>query len=291
MSYTHTLTLQDPSPLSINLKDQGLGTMLSLRMSVGSTILLSRGYSPYNLFAASEPGVWYDPSDLTTLFQDTAGTTPVTAPGQAVGRINDKSGRGNHATQATVASRPLYQVDGTGRPYLSFDGVDDFLVTPTITPNIDKVQVFAGVRKLSDAEIGMVCEFSPNVNTNNGTFWLAAPIGNGVANYDFASKGTVGQSRTRAGFSAPITNVLTGIGDIGGDVSNLRVNGSDIGVTTADQGTGNYLAYPLYIGRRGGTSLPFNGQLYSLIARFGANLDADTISNTETWVNSKTGAY
>jgi hypothetical protein len=60
---------------------------------------------------------------------------------------------------------------------------------------------------------------------------------------------------------------------------------------TADKGTGNFLAYPLYIGRRGGSSLPFNGRIYSLLVRFGPNLDATTISNTETWVNGKTKAY
>ncbi len=60
-----------------------------------------------SLFTASEPGVWYDPSDLSTLFQDSAGTTPVTAVEQPVGRILDKSGRGNHATQATPTKRPV----------------------------------------------------------------------------------------------------------------------------------------------------------------------------------------
>ncbi len=48
-------------------------------------------FSPAILFAASEPGVWYDPSDLTTLFQDAAGTTPVTAVEQPVGLVLDKS--------------------------------------------------------------------------------------------------------------------------------------------------------------------------------------------------------
>ena len=43
------------------------------------------------LFANSEVGAWYDPSDLTTMFQDRAGTTPVTADGQTVGLILDKS--------------------------------------------------------------------------------------------------------------------------------------------------------------------------------------------------------
>lgn len=43
------------------------------------------------LFAAGEQGAWYDPSDLSTLYQDSAGTTPVTALGQPVGLMLDKS--------------------------------------------------------------------------------------------------------------------------------------------------------------------------------------------------------
>lgn len=60
-----------------------------------------------SLFAAGEQGVWYDPADFSTLFQDAAGTIPVTALEQPVGRMLDKSGRGNHATQATAAARPV----------------------------------------------------------------------------------------------------------------------------------------------------------------------------------------
>lgn len=59
------------------------------------------------LFAAGEQGAWYDTSDFSTLFQDSAGTTPVTTVGQPVGLILDKSGNGKHATQATAASRPV----------------------------------------------------------------------------------------------------------------------------------------------------------------------------------------
>jgi hypothetical protein len=43
------------------------------------------------LFGNDEPGAWYDPSDMTTLFQDAAGTTPVTAVEQPVGLMLDKS--------------------------------------------------------------------------------------------------------------------------------------------------------------------------------------------------------
>jgi autotransporter-associated beta strand protein len=41
---------------------------------------------------------WYDASDISTLWQNTAGTTAVTANGQTVLRWNDKSGNGNHLT-------------------------------------------------------------------------------------------------------------------------------------------------------------------------------------------------
>jgi len=54
-------------------------------------------FSPGELFANGEQGAWYDPSDFATLYQDSAGTTPVTALGQPVGLMLDKAnwdGRG-----------------------------------------------------------------------------------------------------------------------------------------------------------------------------------------------------
>lgn len=61
-----------------------------------------------------------------TMFQDNAGTTPVTADGQPVGKILDKSGRGNHASQATAASRPLKTSTGLSK-WIDYDAVDDAL--------------------------------------------------------------------------------------------------------------------------------------------------------------------
>jgi len=51
----------------------------------------SAAFDPASLFASGEQGAWYDPSDLTTLYQDSAGTTPVTADGDPVGLMLDKS--------------------------------------------------------------------------------------------------------------------------------------------------------------------------------------------------------
>jgi hypothetical protein len=64
------------------------------------------GFNPASLFTGGAQGAWYDPSDMSTLFQDSAGATPVTAVEQPVGRMLDKSGNGNHATQATGSRKP-----------------------------------------------------------------------------------------------------------------------------------------------------------------------------------------
>lgn len=44
-----------------------------------------------SIFSVGGQGFAYDPNDLTTLFQDAAGTIPVTAAGQPVGLMLDKS--------------------------------------------------------------------------------------------------------------------------------------------------------------------------------------------------------
>lgn len=180
--------------------------------------------------------------------------------------------------------------DTAGFPhYLRCDGVDDFLVTPTITPGIDKVQAFAGVRKLSDALYSVVAELSTSYSSNAGAFVLSSAWNDGQ--FGVGSSGTVYTNAIGTRHSAPITKIVTLNSAISTDTLTLRVNGVQEKSSTADQGTGNFLSYPLYIGRRAGTTLPFNGHLYSLIVRFGSNLPIETIENTEKYINGLTKAY
>jgi len=82
------------------------------------------------LFSNNEQGAFYIPRPVVngtqSLFQDSAGTVPVAADGDPVGRMLDQSGNGNHATQSVSGRRPVYRTDGTLH-WLQFDGVDDFL--------------------------------------------------------------------------------------------------------------------------------------------------------------------
>ena len=64
--------------------------MLALPLR-GSTPDLYHGKYVAGMFGSGEQGVWYDPSDFSTMFQDAAGTTPVTAVEQPVGLMLDKS--------------------------------------------------------------------------------------------------------------------------------------------------------------------------------------------------------
>ena len=79
--------------------------------------------------------LWFDGSDITRLFQDSAKTTPVTSDGDVIGAVEDKSGNGNDATQAITASKPLYKTAiKNGLSVVRLDGVDDFL-SVTLTMN------------------------------------------------------------------------------------------------------------------------------------------------------------
>jgi len=60
-----------------------------------------------SLFAQGQQGFWFPLTDFASLSQDSAGTLPYTAVQQPVGRVLDRSGRGNHATQVTSTARGL----------------------------------------------------------------------------------------------------------------------------------------------------------------------------------------
>lgn len=396
----------------------GVGLLASTSLSTRNS-----SFNPASLFAAGEQGYWLDPSDFSTMWQDSQGVTPVTATGQTCGLILDKrigtrtqvfddanvtfsgaagySGRispgvyeyardasgdgrvtfgglttggtylvsvqisayagaipgittlrsdffnslnaavrpvastagtytffyvatgnnfyirsgvlgaggtisdvsilevpGNHFLQATAAARPLVQTDGTNN-YLSFDGTDDWLQSAaTINPGaVDKAQVFAGVRKLSDAAGAILLEASVDSNLNGGSFFVSAPNTAG-SNYGFSLRGTAVSSFTATTYAAPITNVLSCQYDIAQPDRATeivpRANGLTptlAGAGAISAGTGNFLTYTHFIGRRAGTSFPLNGRVYQTVMRYGPNLSAAQITQTETFVNSKTGAY
>lgn len=101
-------------------------------------------------------GAWFDPEDMSTMFQDSAGTTPVTAMEQPVGKWLDKSGSGNHATQSITASRPVV----SARKNLLL--ATDVLATQSVT-------AVAAQQTLSFTGTGSVTLSGTATGTLNGT--------------------------------------------------------------------------------------------------------------------------
>jgi hypothetical protein len=186
--------------------------------------------------------------------------------------------------------------DSTGFPvYLRADGVDDGMVTNSIDfTATDKMTVVAGVRKLSDAAPAILAELSVNANSNAGSFYFVAPedlnnrylsIARGVANANANQSATTGLNGV-----APDTAVIAITHDIAGDLSTIRRNTVAGTSGTGDKGTGNYGNYPLYLFRRAGTTLPFNGRFYGLTI-VNKLLSTTELTQLETYTNSKTRAF
>lgn len=85
-----------------------------------------RRWTPLRL--GTSLALWLDAADSSTLFQDSALTTPAAADADPVGGWKDKSGLGSHVIQATTTKRfSLKLAIKNGRPVVRSDGVDDFL--------------------------------------------------------------------------------------------------------------------------------------------------------------------
>lgn len=235
-----------------------------MRGMFDAPIASSAAWSPTDLASL---GAWYDPSDLSTMFQDAAGTTPVTAAGQPVGLILDKSGNGYHASQATSTARPVLE-DVGGKMCLKFE-VDDYLVCNSITLP-QPYTVFAGAHVLAT---NSCIHYSPGVA--GSICQIIAPFGNAIDMY--AGNHLLGGPAI--GFDNPVVLALVYDGASAYNRKNGVLNASgDVGSGTI---TGSHV-----IGSDGYTFL--NGKIYQFVIG-SATYDAATVIEAETWVADKTG--
>lgn len=177
--------------------------------------------------------------------------------------------------------------------YVQFDGANSSMSTAAIDfTATDKMSVFAGVRKLSDATGQILYELSASVgnNTNSfamyagnnaaaqGAFWTGQNRGNGAAV----------SSEYNAVAGAPVSTMLTAQFAIqSAPRTVIRANGAVIGTLTGSADTGNFGNYQMFFGRRANASFPFNGKDYGIII-VGKAASAGEITDTETWLAART---
>ena len=250
-------------------------------------------FDPATLFASGEKGVWFDVADLSSIFQDEAGSIPA-AVDSPVGRVNDKSGNGHHAVQATAAKRPVLRHAG-GIYWLEFDGAGDALATANLSLAAHvSATTLVGFRP-SGTALGMIQELSADINAHKGFFQVVNYPAVGKLAVAVNSNGIDQMETSAAGYGSGVTSLLTVSMDFSlqAAASQIvpRINGAT-GLFTAsvDQADNSTMFddKPLFIGGRGGSSLYFAGRIHGLIARFPA-MSASEIIGAESWLRQKAG--
>jgi hypothetical protein len=177
-----------------------------------------------SLFGAGEQGAIYIPMPIVlgaqALFQDAAGTVPVTADGDPIGKMMDQSGSGNHAIQSISGRRPVYRTDGvlhwfetngtnshfqfTFPEYRNFTEVDFFYgietEAGTVADNTKDFVVgsagyyFSGFTGLTSGETFMLISDNPQLRLGSSLYSRAANTA-GIVSFSIPNAG-VGTLRT-----------------------------------------------------------------------------------------------
>ncbi len=254
-------------------------------------------WTPARLFAGGADGVWCDPSDLSTVWQDSAGTTPA-AVNDPVGRIDDKSGNGNHATQATTAAKP-YLRDTSGLKNIEFDGVDDRLDLGSILSfGTLSCSAWAVIKITSFHTSSRCCVWSRRgtgaPGTNKGWGYRVDNNGRYRIEYDDGSGNSYADAAIGNAGDVPINTVVITSVEFDRDAGEIRAytDGSLV-ASTSIAGFGDVAGISqLRFGAPGNSDSPnvylFSGNFYGGIVHAGIPSDAQRALITR-WLASISG--
>jgi hypothetical protein len=257
-------------------------------------------FTPLDLFAGGENGFWYDLSDLSTLWQDIGATSPITADGQLIARIDDKSGHSFNATQSVSGSRPTFK-DVSGVRFS--EHVSDHLSVG------GSISTLAFLHKDGGTGIAILLR-AGNVANPDAVYGLignnagtAANVGITIFSDDRSSQAINDGARltvTSNNFPdfvyshVSTDNVLPSNADHSlysntpsGGPMDIRVDNASVGTQAKDQAidTGN-ATFDMNIAAAGNSVVPLTGRIYQMIAR-DAEFTSGELSNIETFFAGK----
>jgi hypothetical protein len=250
-------------------------TMLTNR----KLLLMGRGFLPSDLAGLV---VWHDASDASTLFQDSALTTPANADNDPVGGWKDKSGNGRTATQTTAGKRPLLKLAiRNGLPGLRFDDTDDYLSLAKITAFATEASVFA-VSTSAKATEYRTLEFE-NDGTNPHRFILRHMAGGDQYHFYTSHSGGNVQDNIAVGNGLAIWG---GVATEGASVfshKNTTIGaGGAIGTFASGGANG-----PVYGAGDDGTGTAFlNGDLFEVVA-YSRALNSTEVAKLKVYLQKK----
>ena len=253
-----------------------------LRAAAGSTALQALIDS---LFGAGDQGAVYVPQPVVdgeqALFQDSAGTMPVTADGDPDGLMIDQSPNSNNASQPTTSDRPVYKTDGTlNRLYA--DGVNDLMNLPaSLIPN-------GAALRLTSFAMSTTVAASPNKIIGFGTnatnqAWRIGTSSTGAIRVESQGQNIIGTISVTDGTAHVVTVYTTG--------SNLsttviRVDGVIDAISNPSSAVLNTDASgQAFLFAKEDTSEYFKGDLFSLVHVLpAAVVSASNIDDVESYL-------
>jgi hypothetical protein len=250
-----------------------------------TSVTFGSAWSPSNLTSLA---AWYDPSDFTTMWQDSAKTTPVTGANQPIGYMADKSGNGRHALQATSGTRPTLKQDGNGYYYVDCAGTVFLDMTATSASMFNNIGVL---------------DVSVAVGGYPGTTWQPLLLSR-VSGSTYLWVGSInsssgtglgGRRLTSDGWqqvelaSIPATpSVLIHEINYAGAMGYIYVNGS-LSQSGSFQTAGNTANYsPTMVTLYGaGNGAGYGGKIYGVVMSYG--LSAGERASIDTYLGAKCG--
>lgn len=264
-------------------------------------------WTPSELFKNGEQGVWFDPSDMSTLFQDREGTVPVTSAGQPVRRIKNKTGvyadalilfRGTDNEDEDI-SVPTLEEDIDGNRYLHVGATTTTygsLMAPyKILPNnsLSNPDTLSGDELhfciASTRETEQIAAFLSRVKTPataTGTILLAAYDIGGGNNLAQAYMYGTGARQQQAGGQNAILNLALSYrkGSIGLTASNSITYNYALPTSLGDNPTGNFM----YFGQVSGQAPLNDVKIYGLLMRNRLPTNGE-LAKLNNWMSSKSG--
>ena len=251
----NTITLEKPVGFSGDVplfvwieRDLDMPMSMSLGLGVGDNTGTSGSLETDVAAAmARTGGVWYDPSDAATVFQERSSPSTTAGSGDPVGTIQDKSGT-NHGIPATDGQRATLTVSG-GITYLDFDSASNnsYIFSNAITFGTASA-VFLGIRRQASGTnlVRMMGDNSP------GTFGMAW-----TTNLDaFFGGFTEGTHRVIDPLAGDTDwHVFGWTRDSVGNEATLRVDGVEVDSVAHSQASGTFT--PI-LGGSGGTGAANN---------------------------------
>lgn len=245
--------------------------------------------SPVTAFIPTSIGglqLWLDASDSTTLFTDSAGSTPATADGDPVGRWSDKSGNSNHMLQTDGTKKSLLKVNIlNGKSIIRNDGVNDFLKSTTGGADLSFTVFATNIKRGGQGLNMMAVSMGEETTAKRRCMWHPAN-GNTWPN-------TVGFN----GFSRDVQANLSWVTGTA-NIAQFRITSGAIQIaknnsawtTSTSPGLVAYTATSIFLGSNNQMTEIFNGDYAEVLVYAAALSDADRTLILD-YLNTKWGVY